>query len=108
MGLRAFCDCEELKSMTIPDSLQTLGEHVFLGCFNLVPSSIDVHDTIEDIFDDDVTDKVDVTDTVVVYLATKQMISIDRWLSFISDFYRFVAPFITDDTLMTMWLVSKA
>ncbi|GMH47437.1 hypothetical protein TrLO_g2703 [Triparma laevis f. longispina] len=29
--------CEELKSMTIPDSLHTLGDYV--RCYNLVPSS---------------------------------------------------------------------
>ncbi|GMI03628.1 hypothetical protein TrLO_g10709 [Triparma laevis f. longispina] len=41
---RAFKDCSELKSMMIPDSLQTLGEDVFLACSKLVPSSIDVNE----------------------------------------------------------------
>ncbi|GMH74735.1 hypothetical protein TrLO_g3367 [Triparma laevis f. longispina] len=42
IGGDVFWDCSELKSMTIPDSLQTLGCKVFTNCFKLVPSSIDV------------------------------------------------------------------
>ncbi|GMH78712.1 hypothetical protein TrLO_g1456 [Triparma laevis f. longispina] len=40
----AFCGCSELKSMTIPDSLQTFGRSVFCMCDKLVPSNIDVED----------------------------------------------------------------
>ncbi|GMH68158.1 hypothetical protein TrLO_g13720 [Triparma laevis f. longispina] len=36
--------CYELKLMTILDSLQTLGDNVFQGCFKLVPSKINVCD----------------------------------------------------------------
>ncbi|GMH52704.1 hypothetical protein TL16_g01292 [Triparma laevis f. inornata] len=39
-----FRGCWELKSMTIPESLQMLGRDCFRGCDKLVPSSIDVHD----------------------------------------------------------------
>ncbi|GMH90797.1 hypothetical protein TL16_g11872 [Triparma laevis f. inornata] len=78
--------------MKIPDSLQTLGFSAFYGCFKLVPSNIGSKDE----------------NAVVAYLSTKQVISIKRWsLPFNSDFYRFIAPFIMDDTLMTMRLVSK-
>ncbi|GMH73394.1 hypothetical protein TL16_g06176 [Triparma laevis f. inornata] len=38
LGRRAFADCYQLKSMTLPDSLQTLGALVFDGCKKLVPS----------------------------------------------------------------------
>ena len=38
----SFEDCSELKSMTIPDSLQTLGKYVFQNCTKIVPSNIDV------------------------------------------------------------------
>ncbi|GMI15632.1 hypothetical protein TrLO_g15181 [Triparma laevis f. longispina] len=41
----AFKCCSELKSMTIPDSLQTLGTDVFLLCPKLVPSNIDILDS---------------------------------------------------------------
>ena len=34
--------CTELKSMTVPDSLQTLGYYVFFFCSRLVPSTINV------------------------------------------------------------------
>ena len=54
--------------MTIPDSLQTVGEHVFSKCYKLVPSNIDVSEDNE----------VYVTSQVVGYLCTKQIISIDR------------------------------
>ena len=37
-GHFAFGYCSELKSMTIPDSLQTPAEDVFPGCSKLVPS----------------------------------------------------------------------
>ena len=42
LGQDAFYNCRELKSMTIPDSLQTLGDSVFVWCDKLVPSNIDV------------------------------------------------------------------
>ncbi|GMH77098.1 hypothetical protein TrLO_g9103 [Triparma laevis f. longispina] len=38
----AFANCSELKSMTIPDSLQTLRPNVFWNCSKLVPASIAV------------------------------------------------------------------
>ncbi|GMH74114.1 hypothetical protein TrLO_g4788 [Triparma laevis f. longispina] len=41
LGQNAFSSCSELKSMTIPDSLQTLGFMVFWRCSKLVPSNID-------------------------------------------------------------------
>ncbi|GMI05831.1 hypothetical protein TrLO_g362 [Triparma laevis f. longispina] len=37
--MQAFLNCSELKSMTIPDSLQTLGIQVFYACSKLVPSN---------------------------------------------------------------------
>ncbi|GMH52649.1 hypothetical protein TL16_g01277 [Triparma laevis f. inornata] len=49
LGEGAFEECSELKRMTIPDSLQTLGDRgdtrgevVFYKCFKLVPSYIHV------------------------------------------------------------------
>ncbi|GMH60114.1 hypothetical protein TrLO_g12423 [Triparma laevis f. longispina] len=42
LGYAAFGNCTELKSMTIPDSLQSYGEKVFHGCSKLVPSNLDV------------------------------------------------------------------
>ncbi|GMH62702.1 hypothetical protein TL16_g03533 [Triparma laevis f. inornata] len=39
---QAFVYCEELKSMTIPDSLQRLRGYVFHNCDKLVPSNIGV------------------------------------------------------------------
>ncbi|GMI18723.1 hypothetical protein TrLO_g4591 [Triparma laevis f. longispina] len=40
----AFYRCYELKTMTIPDSLQTIGVNVFRNCSKLVPFNIDVND----------------------------------------------------------------
>ncbi|GMH96435.1 hypothetical protein TL16_g13304, partial [Triparma laevis f. inornata] len=42
--------------MTIPDSLITLGDDIFLDCSKLVPSSIDIKDKIneDDVTSDDV------------------------------------------------------
>ncbi|GMH67910.1 hypothetical protein TL16_g04795 [Triparma laevis f. inornata] len=59
LGQAAFGGCKELKSMTIPDSLQTLGDRVFYNCKALVPSNIDVG------FDHDVS-------AIVAYLCSKQ------------------------------------
>ena len=42
LGHEAFCHCYKLKSMTIPDSLQTFDYAVFTHCSKLVPSNIDV------------------------------------------------------------------
>ena len=36
----AFYGCSELKSMTIPDALQTLGRMVYKECSKLIPSGI--------------------------------------------------------------------
>ncbi|GMH62127.1 hypothetical protein TL16_g03410 [Triparma laevis f. inornata] len=44
IGIQAFTRCLKLKSMTIPDSLQTLSEEVFFACSKLVPSNVDVRD----------------------------------------------------------------
>ncbi|GMI08717.1 hypothetical protein TrLO_g2335 [Triparma laevis f. longispina] len=43
LGACAVSECSELKSMTIPDSLQTFGSNVFFKCSKLVPSSINTH-----------------------------------------------------------------
>ncbi|GMH51994.1 hypothetical protein TL16_g01134 [Triparma laevis f. inornata] len=40
---QAFHVCSKLKSMMIPDSLQTLGRNVFGRCFKLGPSNIDMN-----------------------------------------------------------------
>ncbi|GMH78334.1 hypothetical protein TL16_g07762 [Triparma laevis f. inornata] len=45
LGEWAFSGCDELKSMTIPDSLQTFGELIFIECQKLVPSYIDASDS---------------------------------------------------------------
>ncbi|GMH78938.1 hypothetical protein TrLO_g8640 [Triparma laevis f. longispina] len=45
LGQEAFGGCGKLKSVTIPDSLQTLGYIVFLEDFKLVLSNIDTFDT---------------------------------------------------------------
>ncbi|GMH86225.1 hypothetical protein TL16_g10478 [Triparma laevis f. inornata] len=45
LGEHAFLGCWELKSMTIPDSLQTLGDAVFCFCSKLVPSNISTRDS---------------------------------------------------------------
>ena len=39
-----FYDCSILKSMTIPDSLQALGQELLRGCYELVPSNINTSD----------------------------------------------------------------
>ncbi|GMH91586.1 hypothetical protein TrVE_jg5538 [Triparma verrucosa] len=50
--------------MTIPDSLQTIGNEVFDECSKLVPSRIDI---------DNVTNHNDVTEEVVHHLRTTQV-----------------------------------
>ncbi|GMH70442.1 hypothetical protein TL16_g05408 [Triparma laevis f. inornata] len=60
LGDYEFHGCSELKSMTIPDSLQTFGYNVFCECFKPVPSSIDVNR-----YDHDVS-------AVFAYLRSKQ------------------------------------
>ncbi|GMH97160.1 hypothetical protein TrVE_jg7840 [Triparma verrucosa] len=64
LGEYAFYDCTSLRKMKIPDSLQTLGADVFLNCSELVPSTIDVEDNIND---------DDVTSEVVAYLRSIQL-----------------------------------
>ena len=64
-GDAAFYGCSELKSMTIPDSLQTLGKGVFLECSKLVPSSIHVS------YDSD-GDVIDTTSDDVAHLRSQQ------------------------------------
>ncbi|GMH65148.1 hypothetical protein TL16_g04127 [Triparma laevis f. inornata] len=69
--------------MTIPGSLQTLGNHVFHGCINLVPANINIQpdDDVDDYEDDyegdyegDYEDD-DVTTEVVSYLRDQQRIA---------------------------------
>ncbi|GMH61421.1 hypothetical protein TrLO_g8742 [Triparma laevis f. longispina] len=52
----------QLKSMTIPDSLQTLGYSVFVYCDKLGPSNIDISD-----FD------VNTTPEAIAYLHSQQL-----------------------------------
>ncbi|GMH60069.1 hypothetical protein TL16_g13022 [Triparma laevis f. inornata] len=61
LGVGTFESCRELKSMTIPDSLQTLGRDIFRYCSKLVPSSIDINYSGND-----------VTSGVVIHLRLKQ------------------------------------
>ncbi|GMH74992.1 hypothetical protein TrLO_g8783 [Triparma laevis f. longispina] len=61
IGRYAFQGCSELKSTTIPDSLQTLGGNVFLICFKLVLSNINVNIT-----------RGDPTLKVIAHLRSKQ------------------------------------
>ncbi|GMI05585.1 hypothetical protein TrLO_g11663 [Triparma laevis f. longispina] len=56
LGYSIFSNCYELKSMTIPDSLQTLGDYIFFNCSKLVPSNINTRDI----------------DAVVTHLRSKQ------------------------------------
>ncbi|GMH83348.1 hypothetical protein TL16_g09567 [Triparma laevis f. inornata] len=67
LGDDAFQFCSELKSMTIPDSLQTLGWSVFWSCFNLVPSNINV-----EISGVDNNGEEDPTSEVIAYLRSQQ------------------------------------
>ncbi|GMH85658.1 hypothetical protein TrVE_jg6360 [Triparma verrucosa] len=55
LGNYAFWNCTSLREMKVPDSLQMVGEDVFYKCSELVPSTIDV---VDDINDDDVTSEV--------------------------------------------------
>ena len=41
LGQKAFDGYDELKLVTIPDSLQKLGGHIFENCSKLVPHDID-------------------------------------------------------------------
>ena len=49
IGFRAFAGCSELKSMTIPDSLQTIGKQVFHECLKLVPSTISLYNNTSEV-----------------------------------------------------------
>ena len=35
MGKRAFAECSKLTTVNLPDSLQSIGQNCFLGCYNL-------------------------------------------------------------------------
>ncbi|GMH88611.1 hypothetical protein TL16_g11204 [Triparma laevis f. inornata] len=59
LGERVFYGCSELKSMTIPDSLQTLCDIDFERCYKLVPSNINPQDN----------------NMVVVYIRSQQRIA---------------------------------
>ncbi|GMH73653.1 hypothetical protein TrST_g7186 [Triparma strigata] len=61
IGYAAFGYCSELKSMTIPDSLQALGDDVFINCLELAPSHIDVYDYADSDSDEDDDPKHDVS-----------------------------------------------
>ncbi|GMI09046.1 hypothetical protein TrLO_g3196 [Triparma laevis f. longispina] len=63
----AFAYCDELKSMTIPYSLQTFSTDDFLECFKLVSSNIDVGD-----IDENGEEIPDPTFEVVAYLRSQQ------------------------------------
>ena len=92
----AFRRCSELKSKTIPDSLQTLwSQSVFLGCSKLVPSSIDVSNE-----DDDTTSEF------IAHLRLQQLLAGNNFLN-TDDFRRLLVQFLPNDTLMTMRLASK-
>jgi len=67
IGYSVFWACLELKSMTIPDSLQTFGNGVFHECSKLVPSNIDV------IWGNDYY--YDPTFDVITYLRLKQKLA---------------------------------
>ncbi|GMI16402.1 hypothetical protein TrLO_g12294 [Triparma laevis f. longispina] len=78
---QAFAYCSELKSMTIPDSLQSVGNNAFHQCSKLVPSNIDVdYDTDEEEEeeyyqsdeDEDQLGRIDTTPEVVAYLRAQQ------------------------------------
>ena len=61
IGTKTFYYGNELSSMTIPDSLQTLGDSVFYRSSKLVPSNIEVRDKFND-----------TTSEVVAHLSSKQ------------------------------------
>ncbi|GMI15994.1 hypothetical protein TrLO_g2066 [Triparma laevis f. longispina] len=82
--------------MTIPDSLQTLGEFAFDNCLMLVPSTVDVSEDNND----------DPTSEVVAHLRFQQLLSGNNFLN-TDDFRRLLIPFISDDTLMATRAVSK-
>ena len=63
LGDGAFHSCTSLREMKIPDSLQKFGGSVFDNCYELVPSTIDIDDEIND---------DDVTSEVVTYLRSIQ------------------------------------
>ncbi|GMI16377.1 hypothetical protein TrLO_g12922 [Triparma laevis f. longispina] len=95
----AFHQCLELKSITIPDSLQTLGIRVFDGCYKLVPSNIDVSDWHND-----------TTSEVVAHLRSEMslnaLLSGNNFLN-TDDFRRLIVPFLPNDALTTIRLASK-
>ncbi|GMH56428.1 hypothetical protein TL16_g02133 [Triparma laevis f. inornata] len=85
--------------MTIPDSLQTLGHHIFHGCFKLVPSNIILNNQT-----------IDSTSDVVTYLRSEMslnaLLSGNNFLN-TDDFRRLIVPYLPNDALMTIWLASK-
>ncbi|GMH84974.1 hypothetical protein TrVE_jg5108 [Triparma verrucosa] len=72
LGDFAFLVCSKLKSMTIPDSLQTLGHDVFKNCFKLVPYHIDVGHHDNDSESDEERVNIDVTSEVISHLRSLQ------------------------------------
>ena len=91
--------CPELKSMTIPDSLQTFGRHIFYECSKLVPSNIIVNDKA-----------IESTSEVVAHLRSEM--SLNALLSgnnFLNtyNFRRLIVPYLPNDALMTIRLHTK-
>ena len=60
--------------MKVPDSLQTIGSHVFLNCSKLVPSHIDVkyYDSDSESDEENDEERVDVTSEVIAHLRSLQ------------------------------------
>ncbi|GMH51042.1 hypothetical protein TrST_g8574 [Triparma strigata] len=52
LGDNAFDSCTSFREMKVPDSLQAFGSYVFIDCYELVPSDIDIsgyHDTTSEV-----------------------------------------------------------
>ncbi|GMH53211.1 hypothetical protein TrLO_g11723 [Triparma laevis f. longispina] len=77
--------------MTIPDSLQTLGEHVFWGCSKLVPSNGPLHQHVTPQYnsDEDIDDEYricidpshDPSSEVIAYLPFQQSNPVEKLIA---------------------------
>ncbi|GMH73206.1 hypothetical protein TL16_g13234 [Triparma laevis f. inornata] len=106
--------------MTIPDSLITLGDDIFLDCSKLVPSSIDIKDKIneDDVTSDDVaqlcSQEQQILDQQSLALINQRLIT--EFFPFLSrknvfnmdDFRKYFLLFVSDDALMALRLATKA